>query len=182
MSASAHVFAERGCEDLEPKPNNLVTAASLKMRTEIYSYESDGFKGLLHNSNYLDGPFAFSSFLQMIVKMEEIFDTKGFPEAFMTPRAFGVSKKEKNKHELDVNAGMSETINPRNLSDSGSPRCTFEINVRFRQNATWQGQILWVEKNLKQNFRSVLEMIKLMDEALTDNEVAQTSIKWEDEK
>ena len=162
--------------------DNLVTAASLRMRAEIFSYESDGFKGFLHNENYLNGPYAFTSFLQMIVKMEEIFDTKGFPEAFMTPRMFGTSKGDKNKKELDVNTGMSEAINPISLSDSSSPRCTFEINVRFRQNATWQGQILWVEKNLRQNFRSVLEMIKLMDEALTDSEASQEPIKWDNEE
>jgi ABC-type phosphate/phosphonate transport system ATPase subunit len=54
--------------------------------------------------------------------------------------------------------------------DIGSVRGTFEITVKFTQNATWQGQIHWVEKNQKQNFRSALEMLKLMDEALDDRE------------
>jgi len=50
----------------------------------------------------------------------------------------------------------------------GSIKGTFEISVKFMQNSTWQGQIHWVEKNLKQNFRSALEMLKLMDEALSE--------------
>jgi len=50
----------------------------------------------------------------------------------------------------------------------GSVKGTFEISVKFMQNSTWQGQIHWVEKNQKQNFRSALEMLKLMDEALND--------------
>lgn len=45
---------------------------------------------------------------------------------------------------------------------------TFEITVKFTQNSTWQGQIHWVDKDRKQNFRSALEMLKLMDEALSD--------------
>ena len=49
----------------------------------------------------------------------------------------------------------------------GSVKGTFEISVKFMQNSTWQGQIHWVEKNQKQNFRSALEMLKLMDEALS---------------
>ena len=52
--------------------------------------------------------------------------------------------------------------------EMGSTKGTFEVTVRFKQNSTWQGQIFWVEKNLKQNFRSAFEMIRLMDEALTE--------------
>lgn len=43
---------------------------------------------------------------------------------------------------------------------------TFVIKIRDEQHETWQGSILWVEKNKKCNFRSALELIKLMDEAL----------------
>jgi hypothetical protein len=45
---------------------------------------------------------------------------------------------------------------------------TFVIQVQFQQNATWQGSIDWIEAKKTQRFRSVLEMIKLMDEALSD--------------
>ncbi|MCL2200862.1 MAG: hypothetical protein FWB75_02765 [Oscillospiraceae bacterium] len=62
----------------------------------------------------------------------------------------------------------------------GASRCTFEISVKFQQNSSWQGQILWAEKNMKQNFRSVLEMLRLMDEALTDG--APKSCGWEDKE
>ncbi|MCL2222546.1 MAG: hypothetical protein FWC20_09770 [Oscillospiraceae bacterium] len=57
---------------------------------------------------------------------------------------------------------------------------TFEITVRFTQNNTWQGHIHWVEKNQKQNFRSALEMIKLMDEALTEKVEGREVISWEE--
>ena len=53
--------------------------------------------------------------------------------------------------------------------DIGSTKGTFEITVKFMQNSTWQGQIHWIEKNQKQNFRSALEMLKLMDEALAES-------------
>lgn len=45
-------------------------------------------------------------------------------------------------------------------------RGTFVVRVRHRQNATWQGEVLWAEENETQNFRSVLELIKLIDNAL----------------
>jgi len=55
---------------------------------------------------------------------------------------------------------------------------TFEISVKFMQNATWQGQIHWIERNQKQHFRSALEMIKLMDEALAESQQDRKAINW----
>ena len=60
----------------------------------------------------------------------------------------------------------------------GDEKCTFEVTVCFQQNATWQGRILWMEKNGVQNFRSALEMLKLMDEALTEVSDNSETIKW----
>ena len=47
---------------------------------------------------------------------------------------------------------------------------TFILKILDRQNSTWQGSILWVEKQNEQYFRSALEMLKLIDEALIQNE------------
>ena len=55
---------------------------------------------------------------------------------------------------------------------------TFEISVKFTQNSTWQGQIHWIENNRKQNFRSALEMLKLMDEVLTQEADDSQVVMW----
>jgi len=68
--------------------------------------------------------------------------------------------------------------NPDINSGAGSTKGTFEISVKFMQNSTWQGQIHWVEKNQKQNFRSALEMLKLMDEALADGSDNTEAVSW----
>ena len=47
---------------------------------------------------------------------------------------------------------------------------TFILKILDRQNSTWQGSILWVEKQNEQYFRSALEMLKLIDEALVQND------------
>ncbi|MFQ7288640.1 MAG: hypothetical protein ACLRPV_06880 [Lacrimispora saccharolytica] len=49
-------------------------------------------------------------------------------------------------------------------------RGTFLLNIYDRQNATWQGTISWVDKNEKQQFRSALELIKLIESALDEAE------------
>ena len=44
-------------------------------------------------------------------------------------------------------------------------KATFVIQVQYRQNATWQGQVVWSEKHERTPFRSELELIKLIDSA-----------------
>ena len=160
--------------------NDLVTAASIKMQAEIITYGNDRLRGVLH-SYYLEAPYEFTSLLQMIEKMEEIFDTKGFPESFMTPRTFGVPKHSTKTHEVGGIDDMKDIGSSAALFEQGDSKSTFEITVKFRQNATWQGQILWAERNLRQNFRSVLEMLKLMDEALSAGGEKPDSVSWSDD-
>ena len=73
---------------------------------------------------------------------------------------------------------MSEIIKLEEQQNNGSTKGTFQISVKFMQNSTWQGEILWVEKNQRQNFRSALEMLKLMDEALADEVKEVTAANW----
>ena len=70
---------------------------------------------------------------------------------------------------------MSNTEGQRDKVNSTS---TFEVSVKFMQNSTWQGQIHWIENNRKQSFRSVLEMLRLMDEALTAGTEEKQAISW----
>ncbi|MBR2009616.1 MAG: hypothetical protein IJ936_05780 [Peptococcaceae bacterium] len=43
---------------------------------------------------------------------------------------------------------------------------TFKVKVLFRQGASWQGKVEWVEEGMETSFRSALELVKLMDSAL----------------
>lgn len=42
---------------------------------------------------------------------------------------------------------------------------TFVVHVKYRQNATWQGDVIWVEKKRRQSFRSAMELFHLIDSA-----------------
>ena len=46
---------------------------------------------------------------------------------------------------------------------------TFAVRVLFRQNASWQGEVTWLEGKREESFRSVLELILLMDGALQES-------------
>jgi len=158
--------------------NAIVTAMTVKMRTEIISYEGGLMRGKLI-SQYLEQPYEFFDLVHMIEKMEEVFDSKGFPQAFLKPRSFNEAGRTVGKNETLKNCAMKEIMDVKTAEGPDGVKCTFEIAVRFRQNATWQGQITWAEKNLKQNFRSVLEMLRLMDEALMEDVKDKQVVGWE---
>ena len=74
---------------------------------------------------------------------------------------------------------MTDENKHQHHADAGHTKCTFEVSVRATKNATWQGQIHWANTNRKQYFRSVLEMLSLMDEALTEIEGDLSPVGWE---
>ena len=163
---------------MESGKKAIVTAMTVRMRTVIVSFEGGFIRGELF-SQYLDAPFIFNDLMRMIEKMEEIFDSKGFPQAFLKPRTFSGAGRAVRKNNQLKNNAMKDIMDLKTTEGPDGVKCTFEIAVRFRQNATWQGQITWAEKNLKQNFRSVLEMLRLMDEALTEDEKDKKVVGWE---
>ncbi len=101
---------------------------------------------------YQDGT-VFESLSQFLVKMEEILEEVQKPQSYTAPRTFASTIGSLCTEESPV------------IIRRGS-RATFEIRVIFRQHTSWQGVIVWKERNLEQSFRSVLELIILMDSAL----------------
>lgn len=46
---------------------------------------------------------------------------------------------------------------------------TFLIRIYFKRHANWQGTVQWLEANKTVSFRSVLELIALLNEAVEKN-------------
>ncbi len=68
------------------------------------------------------------------------------------------SKGKKDMAQMDENLG-NDPFQSRN-------RETFIVKVDHCEHETWQGRVTWAEENKSEHFRSVLELIKLMDGAL----------------
>lgn len=55
------------------------------------------------------------------------------------------------------------------LSNTENQKGTFILNIKYRRNATWQGEITWIDKKETRKFRSALELVKMIDGALDEN-------------
>lgn len=57
------------------------------------------------------------------------------------------------------------------MSEKNSNKNTsFLIEVKSLENSSWQGRVTWVEEKKSKNFRSALELIKLMDSVLYNDD------------
>ena len=150
-----------------------VTAMSVKMHAVI-NQNSDGTLHGELSSKYFDEPFSFTNLMSMIEMMETTFDTKGFPEKHLLPRTFGRAKLRLRKHELDLPTVAKERSVVKEIVETpvtqhvNAKTCTFEISVRFRHNAEWQGNIKWLEKEKTKRFSSIIELVRQINVALSE--------------
>ena len=72
---------------------------------------------------------------------------------------------------------MADNSRSKRHSDIG----TFVVRVMQHQNGTWQGKITWVDEDKSMNFRSVWEMVRLMEEGLLSSGdfSEEDTPKWE---
>lgn len=124
-------------------------------RVCIDSYRDGVPVGRLYNPG-VGEESSFCSMSQFLLCMEELLDQMRFPQSFSASRAFapaapGVSGKSGD--EADQPAGSA---------------ATFVVRVLFRQNASWQGSVVWEETGREENFRSALELLLMMDGALKE--------------
>ncbi len=93
----------------------------------------------------------FRSLLELIEILEDIYDDLDYPQNSVELREF-VQNDQKIIHQA-----------AKKVSSENGKLATFTLRVMFRQNASWQGTVRWMEQNKTENFRSVLELIHLLD-------------------
>jgi len=136
---------------------------------KIISYKEKKLCGYLVNS-YFKQEMYFDNLAQFIFLMDNMLNDLSYPQASMESRSFSAD-------ECGTRVVLSE-----NTEKNSYALATFKLNVLFRQNASWQGNIMWVENNTEASFRSLLELIMLLDDVLSDAEESLSKARKEDMK
>ena len=126
----------------------------------VDDYRDGVFCGRLYHA--LQEMSCFRSLSQFLMKMECLLEEKQEPQAYTAKRTFSSM--------LLSDDGASCTAQFHK-----GAKATFELKVLFRQHSSWQGIIVWKERKTEQSFRSVLELICLLDSALRDLEESAAS-------
>ena len=74
----------------------------------------------------------------------------------------------RRRHGREITVGGTEALE-RVISHRGEA-ATFLIRVQYRQNSSWQGEVVWADQGRRQYFNSVLDLIRLIDGALEGTE------------
>lgn len=119
----------------------------------VDTYESGSMKGRWYNQGLAGAGKTFDSMVQFLTEAENLFDSMNFPQSFEAKRRFTAFQGP----ETGTEAGCE---------NAKGMRGTFVIRILFRQHSSWQGIVTWIEGSGEQAFRSVLEMILLIDSAL----------------
>lgn len=123
----------------------------------VDSYHHGTLQGRFYNPVLNEG-HSFQSMTQFITKMEQSLDGMEFPKAYTVTRTFSPTPEK--------------PPNPPNTVYQEGRLASFALRILFRQNASWQGSIVWLDQNREQRFRSVLELILLFDNALTPKQAS----------
>lgn len=136
-------------------------------------------------NRYSREPIFFDDVNDLLIQMDRLMDRIDFPQAAMKDRRFAAKSKgsfptSSRSGSLKPGQGRRDRRCVRNdrrdaevkttdeiLNETGK-RATFLVNVQYRQNATWQGKVLWAETGESCHFRSALELLKLMDGAMEE--------------
>lgn len=103
-------------------------------------------------------PIPFVSMSEIFVKMDELFDRCGYPQAFQDKRSFDTGKERKN-----VYRGLPEVWRETEniLTQCGRKR-TFDVIVKSRQNTSWQGNLYDGDGNCAADFNGEVELLSSM--------------------
>ena len=102
--------------------------------------------------------------MELIEQMEHIFNELDYPQSVMTLRSFEGTESVERDKVMKNRTTSAPALNAR------GEMATFQVRVMFRQNASWQGSVRWVEEGKEENFRSVLELLHLIDSAIPSSE------------
>lgn len=127
----------------------------------VDQYGDGDFSGRLYHPDWQDGQ-GFCSAMQMLLQIEALLGQEQTQQSSGAKRMFSVPTTG------DIPFGAK--------APSGST-ATFQLRILFRQNASWQGSVAWVEGRREESFRSVLELLLLMNSAMECGEPVRGTAK-----
>ena len=111
-------------------------------------------------SRRLTEPMPFSDVGHLLLQLEEVFDRHNFPQAFERRRTFGARQEESS---LPLAQTLEQGMDPEEVARAAGQVTTFDLYVITRRNTTWQGFVDWLDGSPRSHYKSVLELLKLID-------------------
>lgn len=106
--------------------------------------------------------FCFKGSEELLLEMENIMDHIKFPEAAMESRSFA-AKNSPQRLPLSTILESQKEMRRFYPNSNVGKKATVLVQIQFRQNANWQGQANWLEKEECFQFESEMEFFRGLD-------------------
>lgn len=127
-------------------------------------YHNGEMRGAFYHPVRREGG-SFCSLIQLLLQMEQSMERENLPQSFQAARSF-----------VPFTGFWPEDDHCRFITGR---EATFVLNIRFRRNSSWQGVVFCKGEEQPRPFRSVLELIGLMDTAMGEGRWAPQMNKAE---
>ena len=127
---------------------------------KIDDYINHDIKGEFYNCAIRENQF-FRGTIDLIDQLDQFFDEilcQSEKRRFDQDKVIRDKRNHSNFHQQ-----------ARRLAQGNF--ATLILRVQFRRHASWQGELTWIEENKKQYFRSVLELVVLIEEVMKKVEI-----------
>lgn len=137
---------------------------------------------------YYENPISCMDMGDFLLKLDAIYENLNYPMANTRVRSF-FKNPERTSHDVGSSIKLAKyfdgdvfnlyhqlrqteqcaevsNVHQKNMD---KPSEVFFIYTIFRQNASWQGEVLWQKTGQKMCFRSALELLHLIQGALQKN-------------
>lgn len=103
----------------------------------------------------------------LIIEMERFYDDIGYPQAAIKTRKF----IERKGGRIPAKEHMAVISDSQTLMQFRGKLATFLVGVTSRQNASWQGDVVWMEQQIRKHFCSDMELVVFVDDAVKKSEL-----------
>ena len=124
---------------------------------------AEGCDGRFYHA-YRKEEITFRGLGEMLFRMEQFYDVINFPRRANNVRDF----MEKERVYVS-DKGIEKMVTDQELLKHRGSQETFIVRVQHRENNSWQGRITWVDKNKTLTFRSIWEVVHMMENALYED-------------
>lgn len=108
----------------------------------------------------------FLNSAMLFSEVEQFYDIIGYPQAAMRTRNF----IEREREKVPAKEHMTVIYDSQTLMQFRGKMATFLVGVTSRQNASWQGDVVWMEQKIRKHFCSDMELVVFVDDAVKKSE------------
>ena len=109
----------------------------------------------------------FLNSAMLFSEVEQFYDIIGYPQAAMRTRNF----IEREREKVPAKEHMTVIYDSQTLMQVRGKLATFLVGVTSRQNASWQGDVVWMEQQIRKHFCSDMELVVFVDDAVKKSEL-----------